>query len=98
MAEEISNRILERIREIFPESERNAAKELLLRYQSASAELNERIYLDILRICEGKIDKLKQLVELAQTDYRDLIVAAEYDCVDGKYVLKAGLKSGWWKR
>ncbi len=82
---------------VFAGSDLETAKKLLLEYQSSSQELNERIYLDILRICDGSLDKIHQFVGLAKTDYRDLILCAEYDFIDGKSVLKPGLTEQWWK-
>jgi hypothetical protein len=96
LADTVSSKVLQRLGEVFKGAEQDAVRAILLQYHSASAELNERVYLDILRICEGKISKVRQLTDLAITDYRDLILAAEYDVIEGKYVLKAGLKDGWW--
>jgi hypothetical protein len=53
---------------------------------SLGPAFNERIHLDILEICGGKAEKVRELVELAKVDWRDLIVAAEYDVRDGKIV------------
>jgi hypothetical protein len=34
------------------------------------------------------VERVRKLVKLANTDYRDLIMAAEYDSIDGKYLKK----------
>jgi hypothetical protein len=65
-------------------------EQLLLDYGTERHEGGvDRIRLDILTLCGGDITKLAELVKLAKADWRDLIVAAEYDYVDGKYVLKS---------
>jgi hypothetical protein len=48
----------------------------------------ERVHLDALEVCESSLVKLRKLVELANQDYRDLIMAAEYDIIDGEPILK----------
>jgi len=93
----LSDRVNRKLSEVFTGSDLEKAKKFLLEYQSPSQELNERIYLDILRISNGSLDKIHQFVGLARTDYRDLILCAEYDFIDGKPVLKPGLTEQWWK-
>lgn len=38
----------------------------------------ERVQIDILKLCKGKIEKVADLVEHAKRDYRDVITWAEY--------------------
>ena len=66
-------------------------EQLLLRYGENGAEREvERVRLDILEICGSSVRQVERLVNLAKTDFRDLIVAAEYEQVDGNLVLKPG--------
>ena len=70
----------------FPSSEQEQAATLLLQY-TFGREI-ERVHLDALEVCESSLVKLRKLVELANQDYRDLIMAAEYDIIDGEPILK----------
>lgn len=70
----------------FPSSEQEQAAALLLQY-TFGREI-ERVHLDALEVCESSLVKLRKLVELANQDYRDLIMAAEYDIIDGEPILK----------
>ena len=86
---EISERVRQRVRELFPASDHEILIGLLQQYRMGKrGEGTERIHLDILRICNASVERIRQLVKLANTDYRDLIMAAEYDFVDGKIVKK----------
>jgi hypothetical protein len=70
-----------------PDCER--VEQLLLRYGENGAEREvERVRLDILEICGSNVNEVERLVNLAKTDFRDLIVAAEYEQIDGHLVLK----------
>jgi hypothetical protein len=42
-----------------------------------------------LKLGDGKIEKVRELVELAKIDWRDLIMVAEYEVTEGKIVLNA---------
>jgi hypothetical protein len=98
LADGLSPKVDARLQELFSGEDQATARALLLEYRSSSADGNDRIWLDILRICEERLDRVRLLVELAKTDYRDLILAAEYDDMGGKYVLKPGLTERWWTR
>ena len=54
--------------------------------------VDERIHLDIVEVAAGNVDKVRELIGLAKLDWRDLIVVAEYDSVDGKLFLN---DRGW---
>jgi hypothetical protein len=51
--------------------------------------LDERIHMDILEVCDGKMKKVRELVELAKIDWRDLIMVAEYEVTEGKMALNS---------
>jgi len=38
----------------------------------------DRVQLAVLMQCDGKVERLRQLVELAGRDFRDALVGAEY--------------------
>lgn len=52
------------------------AVELLLRY-GAGPEA-ERVHLAVLELSDGDLDKLERAVEVARTDFRDVVSPAEY--------------------
>ena len=45
---------------------------------NAPAEFFERVRCAALRLSEGRVDKLYDAIALAQTDWRDLLVAAGF--------------------
>jgi hypothetical protein len=75
------------IQRIFPSDEQPIACELVRSFHWESAPaVDERIHLDMLEISEGSLEKLRTLLELANRDWRDLIMTAEYNHIDGKIV------------
>jgi hypothetical protein len=84
---ELSQRVAALIREIFPPADVSRIRELVREFHwSLGPAFDDRTHLDILEICGGKAEKVRELVELAKVDWRDLIVAAEYEVKDGKIV------------
>ena len=83
---ELSEPVVERIYQLFKQSEYATVCSLLHQYGGRE---KERIHLDILQLCEGKVERITKLIEMANTDYRDVIVAAEYELRNGKLVKKA---------
>jgi hypothetical protein len=47
-------------------------------YRRASAKELERVWFAALKISEGNIERLKDAITLAQTDWRDLLVTAGF--------------------
>ncbi len=45
---------------------------------AGSAEVLARVQLAVLMLSEGRRDQLPGLIEMASTDYRDVLVGAEY--------------------
>jgi hypothetical protein len=85
----LSEAVREKIRVMFPPSDCERAGDLLLQYGERISEPEiERVRLDILYICDSNLDKIRELVNLAKIDCRDLIRAAEYNYIDGKWMLK----------
>jgi len=73
------NLVLAKVREVFPHHSPSDVRAILDLYGVEPYERErERVQLDILKLSEGDIDKLRKVVGLAKRDYRDVIVAAEY--------------------
>lgn len=68
-------RVFERIAEDFSRAEQAAVIELLNTY--AGPEMG-RVKWDILELSKGSLAKVKQYVQAAKTDYRDVLYWAEY--------------------
>jgi hypothetical protein len=86
----LSDLVWAKIRDRFPPAEHQRVETLLLQY--AFGREVERVHLDILEICDSDVEKVRKLVELANQDYRDLIVASEYEVIRGELVLKEKFK------
>ena len=76
---------VEKIDQLFHESARDDVKMLLLTQCSENLPLTSsvrdhyvRIHFAVLKLSDGKIDKLIEAITLAQTDWRDLLVAAGF--------------------
>lgn len=71
--------LLEQIQKLFPPEHISKVSALLLTYGEKSHEREvERVRRGILSVSGNDIAKLERMVAMAKTDYRDLIVAAEY--------------------
>jgi hypothetical protein len=84
----ISLRVWEKICDLFTPSECVEVCSLLAAYRTGTKEADDRIRLDVLEVSGGTIDGVKRAMRLANADYRDVIVAAEYELIRGKYVKK----------
>ncbi len=71
----MDQRLLERIRQEFPAADQDCVVELLASYSGLESE---RVRWDILELSKGKVEKIRQYVQSAQTDYRDILYWAEY--------------------
>ncbi len=84
---ELSQRVTALIGEIFPPADAPRIRELVREFHwSLGPAFDDRIHLDILEICGGRAERVRELVDLAKVDWRDLIVAAEYEVRDRKIV------------
>ncbi len=84
---ELSQRVAALIEKIFSAGDVPQIRRLMREFHWAPQTLiDERIHLDILEICGGRIEKVRELIALARVDWRDLIMLAEYDVVDRKIV------------
>jgi hypothetical protein len=72
--------VLEKLRQAFPDEQ--VAAEAVIRldsYQSESSEQGaHRVQLAILKLSGGDLDQLRQYVEAAKQDFRDVLAGAEY--------------------
>ena len=86
MSPRLSQETERRIAALFPASSRGEVSELLiihcgnnLPFCDNDDELQlERIRFSALKLSAGNIDKLKDAIKLAKTDWRDLLVAAGF--------------------
>ena len=63
------------IRRDYSESDESAVWQLLTHYGSGESY---RVYAAALKEGAGELDRLRSMIDLANSDYRDLLVAAEY--------------------
>ena len=83
---ELSPLTTRRLDLLFPPATREAARRLLTQECGADLPLSgdttpaslERIRFAALKVSDGRIEKLKQAIELARTDWRDLLVDAGF--------------------
>lgn len=71
----LEQRSIERIAKDFSQAERASIVELLTRYAGPEPA---RVTWDILELSQGSLEKVRQYVEAAKTDYRDVLYWAEY--------------------
>jgi hypothetical protein len=72
---ELSQRVAALIEKIFSAADVPQIRGMIREFHWAPQPLiDERIHLDILEICDGKMEKVRELVELAKIDWRDLIM------------------------
>jgi hypothetical protein len=72
---EMEQRILERVSREFKDSDRETVVELL---ESYAGPETDRVRWDILELSKGGVDNVRQYMQAAQTDYRDVLYWAEY--------------------
>ena len=72
---DLEQRTKERIARDFSGAEYASVIELLTTYSGPEAG---RVIWDILELSEGSVEKVRQYLQAAQTDYRDVLYWAEY--------------------
>ena len=81
---ELSPNVISALHKKFSREQRDEVAMLLAEfYWKLRPEIDERIHLGILHAAND-LEHLKHLVKLAKQDWRDLIMAAEYELKDGK--------------
>ena len=71
----MEQRILERVNREFQDSDRDAVIQLLESYVGPESD---RVRWDILELSKDNVDKVREYIKAAQTDYRDVLYWAEY--------------------
>jgi len=82
----LSKRTENLLNDFFPKTIREEAKELIETMcgnnlpfcENSGSEQMERIRFSAIKLSEGQIDKLCDAIELAQTDWRDLLMSAGF--------------------
>jgi hypothetical protein len=73
------NRVLRKIKQMWPDADPQEIMDLLDEYGTEDFETGvERVQLAVLKLCKGDRDRLPDLVEMAKTDWRDVLAYAEY--------------------
>lgn len=77
---DVQETLARRLRTMFPDSRaRDQVATLLARYGSEPSEHEpDRVRLDILKLAGSSIEAVETWVNVAKTDYRDVLAAAEY--------------------
>ncbi len=83
---ELSADVLVALQEKFAGDERNEVTNVLREFHwKLQPSVDERIHLNILHAAND-LECVRKLVELAKRDWRDVIVATEYELINGKLV------------
>jgi hypothetical protein len=81
---ELSANAVHALQERFAGAERNEVASLLREFHwKLQPGLDERVHLNILHAASD-LDQVRKLVTIAKKDWRDLILATEYELRDGK--------------
>jgi hypothetical protein len=70
--------VVRKVGELFPDSERASMLRLLDRYPGDTPEGRARVQLAILKLAKGQTADLKDWVDVACVDFRDVLASAEY--------------------
>jgi len=83
---ELSPDVLRALQEKFAAPERHNIAETLREFHwKLVDDVDERVHLNILHAAED-MERVRKLVDLAKQDWRDLIMATEYELRDGKLI------------
>jgi hypothetical protein len=72
--------VLRKLRQTFPAEQVDAALHSIDAYGSLPhhGSERERVQLAAIRLSEGKVERLRELMQVAAIDFRDLLLDAEY--------------------
>jgi hypothetical protein len=71
--------VFEKVTRIRPDTDPGPIRDVLDRNGAESSERGRsRVQLAILRVCEGRRDRLEKLVRMGKQDHRDVLARAEY--------------------
>lgn len=83
---ELSPRVFRALQEKFAAADRDEIANTLREFHwRLSSDVDERIHLNIVHAAND-LERVRKLVALAKKDWRDLIMATEYEMRDGKMV------------
>jgi hypothetical protein len=71
--------IVTRVERDFPHDSGTVLQRFVMLHREDAALFSYRILRCVVQAAGGSVSRLEPLIELARKDYRDLIVAAEYD-------------------
>lgn len=79
--------VVELIHATFPPDERAIVHELIHSFHwTPGPAVDERVHLDLLELSNGNLNRLRDLVAAAQVNWRDIILAAEFDVVGDQII------------
>ena len=76
--------IVAKVRQDFAEDDALTVLQLLSEFHRDNPSISERILRCIVFLAKGSFEEFVRAVEMARVDWRDLIVAAEYDGWSGE--------------
>lgn len=76
--EHLETIVLRKLQETFSVDLQPAAEALLGSYESTSAEARQRVQLAAIRLSQGNLERLADLMSVARLDYRDVLAPAEF--------------------
>ena len=83
----LSQPVLDLIRSTFPAADYATVSALLQSVHWAPAPaVDERVHLDLLELSAGNLEGLRELVATAHVNWRDIILAAEFDVVGDQII------------
>lgn len=83
----LTQMVLDLIQSTFSLDEHAAVRELIQSVHWApAAAVDERIHLDLLELSGGHLERLRELVASAHVNWRDIILAAEFDVVGDQII------------
>jgi hypothetical protein len=75
----LPQRVIDKVRKEFPQEENDDVLEILSLYGTEDHEREkERVLLAILDLSKGKVEAVRELVDKAKKDYRDVLFWSEY--------------------
>jgi hypothetical protein len=75
----LPQRVIDKVRKEFPPEENDEVLEILSSYGTEDYEREkERVLLAILDLSKGKVEAVRELVDRAKKDYRDVLFWSEY--------------------
>jgi hypothetical protein len=83
----LSQPVSDLIYSTFPPDEHAAVSELVRSFHWAPGPaVDERVHLDLLEMSAGNLERLRELVATAHVNWRDIILAAEFDVIGDQIV------------